>query len=255
MQYRKVVPFFSYAVDDFGDELFIGYHPLTKEVEVACCGALLDLFVNEQRVPLGQWVSLCVTLDLVKKQVLLYYPVNDTMEQVVMQDDRAEPDRVRGGGLLMVGQRQSVVGGGFSTALSLCGQVADLHLFDTVLTEDELLSFLTCQAAEGLDTAPIVSFASLQDTFTMGEAEVDSLQVQDACHNITFEVVIISHPITFKDAHRLCDLMSNADKHPVFTPVSMDEQNDLLADMEPYEESCLSRHTSLGDMWLDGRSV
>ncbi|XP_063847758.1 uncharacterized protein LOC135092906 [Scylla paramamosain] len=257
VQYRKVVPFLSYAVEGNGDELFIGYHALSHEVQVACCGGLVEVFTPTQdpQLHLGQWASLCVVLDLAGRQVVVYHAVNSSLQQSVMQEGVGEEAEVRGGGRLVVGQRQAVVDGGFSTAFSLRGQLADLRLFDTVLTQDEVLSFVTCQAAEGVAAAPLVSFAALQDAFRVGEAEVGSLQVQDACMDAAWQLVVISHPVTFHDAQSLCGLLGQPADRALVTPASMDEQDALLAGVAPYEDSCLSGNTSLGDLWVDGMAL
>lgn len=189
------------------------------------------------------WKSLCIVLDLPQHRLVTW-----VIDDYSTMDVEATNDvYVRGGGVLVVGQRQAVEGKGFSVSHSLPGLLADLRLYGQALPEDAVGSFLSCKMSEAeVDVAPLVSFASLEETFVVSGTTLGSMAVEDACSQEEIQVVVLADLMPFSEARRLCELMGGK----VALPNTTEEQVALLSALQPYSNTC-ENGVSLGNVWVD----
>ncbi|KAK3885410.1 hypothetical protein Pcinc_010369 [Petrolisthes cinctipes] len=94
------------------------------------------------------WWRFCYLHTFETKQHTIYW--NDK----VFSGTSEGPEMVRGGGLLVIGQDQDRMGGGYTFSQSLNAVVADLRLYNRTLTNSEALDFVSCKETH-LDPQPL----------------------------------------------------------------------------------------------------
>ncbi|KAK3879221.1 hypothetical protein Pcinc_016195 [Petrolisthes cinctipes] len=94
------------------------------------------------------WWRFCYLHSFETKQHTIYW--NDK----VFSGTSEGPEMVRGGGLLVIGQDQDRMGGGYTFSQSLNAVVADLRLYNRTLTNSEALDFVSCKETH-LDPQPL----------------------------------------------------------------------------------------------------
>ncbi|XP_068249302.1 uncharacterized protein [Palaemon carinicauda] len=86
-----------------------------------------------------EWIHVCIVVSRTKH--ILYIDGKEVLQQkrIYSNWNAGDPQVVlEKGGILVLGQDQDKPGGGFERKHSLCGSIADFHLFETLLTAKEI---------------------------------------------------------------------------------------------------------------------
>ncbi|XP_071533010.1 uncharacterized protein [Panulirus ornatus] len=242
-QFRQHNPFFSYAVDDNPNELYVGFNYELQHLEVSCCDRQVALTSSLSLPDLQIWHSACVSLRLY------------TGEWSIMWDDHVDNGTidglyttVRGDGQLVIGQKQSTMGGGFNLASSLRGSLVDMRLYDSEISLNDMRDLINCQDTDYLGD-PRVDFRNITDNFIFSDTQADIVEAKDICLFSKPYHLIFPEAITFGEAERLC-LVSGGN---LPEPQNEKENLELLEQMIPYSQKCAEDY-SMGALWMGVRS-
>nr|AFM90442.1 c-reactive protein-like isoform 1 [Callorhinchus milii] len=117
---------FSYATQSSPSELLLKRGDETT-VSLTVSGVKIPFLVRSSQ--LSSWVHVCARRDMMAKQVILHINGRPSVRKALEPSNPIKP-----GGKVVLGQEQGRVGGGFQQEKCLVGEIADVHLWDHILT-------------------------------------------------------------------------------------------------------------------------
>ncbi|KAK3869650.1 hypothetical protein Pcinc_021971 [Petrolisthes cinctipes] len=178
------------------------------------------------------WWRFCYLHSFETKQHTIYW--NDK----VFSGTSEGPEMVRGGGLLVIGQDQDRMGGGYTFSQSLNAVVADLRLYNRTLTNSEALDFVSCKETH-LDPQPLVSFPDFKNNWKIeGSVNIEDLNLADICQKESSFLIMFPEAWSFSQAVAMCNNVGGS--LPV--PISARENEQILSFLNPYIPYCSDAH-------------
>ncbi|KAK3870048.1 hypothetical protein Pcinc_024680 [Petrolisthes cinctipes] len=178
------------------------------------------------------WWRFCYLHSFETKQHTIYW--NDK----VFSGTSEGPEMVRGGGLLVIGQDQDRMGGGYTFSQSLNAVVADLRLYNRTLTNSEALDFVSCKETH-LDPQPLVSFSDFKNNWKIeGSVNIEDLNLADICQKESSFLIMFPEAWSFSQAVAMCNNVGGS--LPV--PISARENEQILSFLNPYIPYCSDAH-------------
>lgn len=206
-----------------------------------CCGGVFQDLYNFS-VTLRQWLSVCVAMDLESRLVSLMVDGNIAKHKL---DTLSESQlRVRGGGLLLLGQDQDSYGGGFTNTQSLSGTLADLRVYDRVLSDVEMLVFGKCEMAADASADPIISFSNIERDFEMVNVDLLETTKERSCAARRDKILVFTEPLVFEKAKHICGLSGGK----LALPMSDKDTWRLFNESVPFGSVCNTG--SMFSFWL-----
>ena len=133
---------------------------------------LLGNGVTKSLVRKNEWYHYCTSWDSASPEIT--HSING--ELVKKTNNHMKGKTVPAGGILVIGQDQDTLGGGFDARQSFVGKLYDINLWDYVLTQDEVASLYEQKPGDcGLGTTknePIISYTDLLAQTLHGAASV-----------------------------------------------------------------------------------
>jgi len=148
------VSIFSYAVESADNEF---------SVEINLKKNTLFFFKNDQEFGINlkksdyknnEWIQMCLIWDNHKSEPKLMVGNPETGKVVLLPKTEVngnvvDDTEVLGGGTIVIGQDQDVVGGGFQAKDGMKGLIGNVQLFGRKLTKQEAAAQMKCKAPEG----------------------------------------------------------------------------------------------------------
>ncbi|XP_072349585.1 mucosal pentraxin-like [Scyliorhinus torazame] len=119
---------FSYATDTQHNQLLLELGSEVLRLHLA--GEQVEFRVPR---PVVGWMPICVTWDSQTGNTRAWINGNQTMTKILAKGKQVAPD-----GVVILGQDQDKVGGGFSKKQSFVGELTDLNLWDVVRPVSEI---------------------------------------------------------------------------------------------------------------------
>ncbi|KAG7171177.1 Glutamate-gated chloride channel alpha-like 1, partial [Homarus americanus] len=232
LQTRETNYVVSYATEASGNEIFVDVRYYQKEIRMGCCrDAVYSIF--SANVSLMTWLHVCFAMDLKAGQV--HFKEGGRVVQTL--DSRKKTEGVTGGGVLMLGQDQDVVGGGTEATQSLHGYLADLQLLDRVLSQSEMAAYTSC--ADGMDWNALVNFNDVEESFDFGEVtNLVDLAYESACSGFDIHASLFPESRVFMDSDLFCSSLGGSlilPKKPI--------ENKMITDLG-------MKYCKIGRIWL-----
>ncbi|XP_069975270.1 uncharacterized protein [Penaeus vannamei] len=246
-QARDEIMVLSYAHPEHDDELYIGFDYRNKEMMMRCCNRKWERNVKLE-LELRSWTSICVALDFAggKNEVL-----QDGLIKFGVEHDILDPLRVRGGGVLYIGQEQDRPGGGFTRTQSLAGSLVDFGLYDKTLSKDGMENYTKCEPTH-VSTIPIISFAEMTEDFENSKVEIKRRSNNHFCSKQMPYNILFPEVRTFSQTSHFCHVLGSTLK----APENKNENTALNKQYLSHVNSCSSvwigiqRHMT-GRFWYD----
>lgn len=116
---------------------------------------------------------------------------------------------LEGDGTLVVGQDQDTPGGGFSASDSFSGLIADLRVFDRVLTQNDISAAAHCQMA-----IPNALITLLDNDWVYNNVTRNSVSRKEFCRSNEEQFFLVFHQTVNLDTHRqLCSAIGGHVPH------------------------------------------
>ncbi|KAK7081342.1 hypothetical protein SK128_000315, partial [Halocaridina rubra] len=216
----------SYAVPDNFNELYLGFSFPAGTFEVWYD---YDL-VSRAHVPNGlhKWWRFCYVQDMKEKMFTLYW--NDR----IFNGTITTPEKIRGGGIFILGQDQDDMNGGFSVSQSFGGLIGDFRLYDRDISKEEAMDFIGCSLSNQ-KTGILIDFSDISSHWTLeGSVYAKDVLLTDICKENTGLLVMFPEPRLFEDSVALC---SNLDGS-IYAPATPEENRNILEYVSSYVSDC-----------------
>lgn len=191
---------------------------------------------------LRQWLSVCVAMDLESRLVSLLVDGNIVQHKLGTLSESQL--RVRGGGILLVGQDQDSYGGGFTNTQSLSGTLADLRVYDRVLSDDDMLVYGKCDSAVDTSASPIIDFSNIERDFEMVNVGLMKTTKESYCAPRRDKILVFTEPLVFEKAKHICGISGGK----LALPMSERDTWRLFNESVPFGSACNTG--SMFSFWL-----
>ncbi|XP_066964559.1 LOW QUALITY PROTEIN: uncharacterized protein [Macrobrachium rosenbergii] len=231
----------SYAVESNFNELYIGF-PFPS-------GMMFEVWwdydsVCQVSIPNGlhQWWRFCFLLDMEEKMYVLYWN-NQTYSGPI-----TVPDKIRSGGVFILGQDQDDLNGGFAASQSFNGIVADFQVFDSLLSQDDALNFVMCKTRNSR-LKPIIDFTDVANQWTLeGSVEVGQISLEDICKTEDTVLTMFPEPRLFSESAALCHNLDGS----IVAPASPEENRRVLPYVTPHITQCKDGNGNIVHLGVKG---
>ncbi|XP_069193444.1 uncharacterized protein [Procambarus clarkii] len=232
-RFREESTLISYAVDNARDnELRIDHRVTGYKV------ALHSLWTNAAVVtPIRYWTHCCFAVDLASGNWSVFLNGEKADSGVLPPDLGA----LEGGGVLVVGQEQDVLSGGFQPEQSFSGEFTELNIWREVLEEDSIRQLAACVVYVEGD----VLGWSRQSWQTLGGVSWVSRPRDAVCDHSTRRLTFFPHRYSLSQARRLCQVVGGQ----VGVPLSTSENTWLYQRTVESAEYCSGGHGA-AYLWL-----
>ncbi|KAK7084795.1 hypothetical protein SK128_007057 [Halocaridina rubra] len=229
-QSRSTNSIFSYAVPDEGDEIHLSVNYKYQTLIFSCCDGLWEQ-ETPMRISLREWLSICFSVNLKTWRWELVR--NGEVKGGTLNITSAISPKIRSGGHLIIGQEQDSMRGGFNEFESLSGRLADLRLYDFILTTQQKMNYTMCTYFEE-ERPPIIDFANINVQYTAEKVTVSEITLSDTCNtNRNFDLVF-PELRDFEAGWLLCNIAGG-----VLTLPTDSQYNEKLFNLSlPYAEAC-----------------
>lgn len=174
------------------------------------------------------WNKFCYLQDFRNDRLKLWW--NDQF----FEKSTYDIDKIRGGGLFYLGQDQDDYGGGFNEDQSMNVVVADLRLYDRLLSEEEAKSFVKCE--DKISFTPLMDFSNVErDWILNGSVEVQTISTDVICSNKSSFQLMFPEPRLFREAFKLCNITEGK----LVVPTNQQENNELIPLVNGYIDLCM----------------
>ncbi|XP_076049639.1 uncharacterized protein LOC143030375 [Oratosquilla oratoria] len=239
-QYRLRAVFVSYSQPDDDNHIAWNYFYETSELDLTCCNGKVGLLIPIA-LPLDRWSSVCVAVDLRNKIYRVAGPNHYDEKTFVNADGSSDIPRIRGGGLLYLGQDQDRYGGGFNKFQSLYATLSEMAIFSDFLQRSELEDFVRCsrmsQEPELILPDPALN-ATARNVIEM------EVKLEEVCEDTGKYVVVFPELRDFNDSVILCHAVSGH----LTLPRDEKENYELFLLGNVYVEECGRDNTDT--VWL-----
>ncbi|KAK7084793.1 hypothetical protein SK128_007055 [Halocaridina rubra] len=229
-QSRSTNTVFSYALPDYGDEIHLSVNYREQTLMFYCCDGIWE---QETSVIIGlrEWNSICISIDLV--QMKWKIARNGKLMVGFLHVSSTVPVRIRSGGSLIIGQEQDTVSAGFNEFESLSGRLADLRLYDLILTTAQMRNFTTCEHILP-DRPPILSFWNIENDFEIKSVDLQDIRLRETCSPERNIDVVFPELRDFEDAELICDIAGG-----ILSVPANEEDNERLFNLSlPHADVC-----------------
>ncbi|XP_042221874.1 uncharacterized protein LOC121866320 [Homarus americanus] len=189
--------------------------------------------------PPTYWTNVCHTYKEVTGAWELYLYGRRHSQGVLVTSSGASPGKVRGGGHLILGQDHDSLQGGYQADQSYAGQVTGLYVWDRVLQPWEIQDQAVCN----LNTFDAVLKWEPNTWEYNNSAKIDTAPREDVCTINATSHVLVSDPLNFDKATRLCLSLSSSVVVPSGT-----SQNAAILNLSSGESRCMGKGDNL--IWL-----
>ena len=115
--------------------------------------------------------------------------------------------KVRGGGIFILGQDQDTFGGGFNEDQSINAVIGDFRLYDYLLKDEQIEQFLSCRNIHDISRKPIIDFSNMKvDWILNGSVEVGEIEEEEICSNYSYTHVFYPEKRSFFDNKNFCNI-------------------------------------------------
>ncbi|XP_069995299.1 uncharacterized protein [Penaeus vannamei] len=210
--FRRESVVLSYAISD-EDNNVIRLDHTTRGFRMQLVGALNT---SGQNIPLWHWCHYCLAANLSSGDWAMAIQGEITIRD--QGDIRLINKSIEGDGVLILGQDQDVLGGGFQEDQSLSGEITELHIWDYALDDVTINDIANFQSnLHGNVINWLTSSWELR-----GEADIRDLP-RDMVTQTPITHIMMADPKPFAEAAHLCSLL----KGKMSAPTS-ERENELL---------------------------
>ncbi|XP_068237916.1 uncharacterized protein [Palaemon carinicauda] len=217
----------SYAVESNFNEIYMGF-PFPS-------GMMFEMWwdfslVCQVHVPNGlhQWWRFCILLDMEEKMYVLYW------NNQIYSGAITVPNKIRSGGVFILGQDQDDMNGGFAASQSFNGLIADFQVFDVLLSKNEALDYVHCKSRNS-NLKPIIDFSDIANQWTLeGSVEVSQILLTDICKIKDGILTMFPEPRLFSESATLCQNFEGS----IVAPTSSEENRRVLSYVTPHIDQC-----------------
>lgn len=191
-------------------------------IELICCGGLGRL-VPEESIPINSirtWTHFCIAVDFEELRFTVH--VDSRIYHGRIWSLQGRELAVSGGGILVVGQEQDLVGGGFNVEQSFEGLVVDLLVFPEFLEEERMREFGRCGTMVGADGA-LVSLKE-EDWEFYDTAKSINITKAEVCGEAKKTHVMFPEPRSYRNSRQLCHML----KGTMAAPTSEEENRAIV---------------------------
>ncbi|XP_071547709.1 uncharacterized protein [Panulirus ornatus] len=228
----------SYGTKDISDQINFGYE--SELFYFWGYKGLLEMTTGDITPILWVWQHICFTLDLPSLTWSLHVNGRSTQGEfpsTALQEEK-ELNFIPGGGLLIIGQEQDVLGGDFDPTQSLNADLALLAIYDRKLTRQQLQTLSSCK---NISLTPILNFDKLQQNFEVtGDVNVSTVQLEEPCSPETYRLFLFPEKRNFHEQKILCGGFGGK----IALPENTTENTIIFSLIKSYEEICWA--SSLG---------
>ncbi|KAG0702852.1 Adhesion G-protein coupled receptor D2 [Chionoecetes opilio] len=217
----------SYATHNNTNELYIGFAYPSRLFEV-WWGYSLIVRANVTSDIL-RWWRLCYVHNFTTHSYTVYW--NDRVFTGSFQG----PEALSGGGILVLGQDQDTLGGGFVFSQSLNAVLKDFRFYTRAVTSQEAVDYTSCRPSSQ-DLKPHMDFTHLlSDWRLQGSVEVGVVEMSEVCQEESVFHLVFPEKRTFPEAAALCEGVGGN----VAAPTTPKENQLILSSVSPYLQQCL----------------
>lgn len=171
------------------------------------------------------WNHLCFTMDL--KQFKYGIFLNNSTYKGTIRKGKEKNLSIRGGGILILGQEQDRLGGGFNVLQSFEGIFADYTVASGIVDDTTIATFFTCSKKNINDS--FITFDDFSNHWTTnGSVELLALNSTQVCSQRVDEYILFSEQRSFDDSMDMCRklkgsiaLPKNADDNSKLTSIAL----------------------------------
>ncbi|XP_071515264.1 uncharacterized protein [Panulirus ornatus] len=190
------------------------------------------------------YVSVCLLVDLPAHRWVL--AMDGRVQTGILSTTLRHVPRIRGAGLLYVGQMQNSYGGGFDAGRGLRGSVVDLRLYKQTLTTAAMVQFTTCKLTE-TEVDPVIDFTNIYEEFEAGDVDIEEVTVDESsCSGFRPFDVILTPAGEFQEAVAQCHSLGGRVK----VPISESDDRSLVDLVSKYESTRNAFHGSSRSVWM-----
>lgn len=156
-----------------------------------------------------------------------------------------DPLEIFGEGRLVLAQDLDNLQGGMSYHQSVHGDIADYHLFETVLDSSYLKEFASC-GAPTTDSQPLLFFDKAMTKFKVeGSVNVSQVLLEDLCPTDDSNVLyLLPEKIDFLSSHAACARM----KGSMALPTSSSMNTEIFDEIIRFNDDCVEAYGTI--YWL-----
>ncbi|XP_066982711.1 neuronal pentraxin-2-like [Macrobrachium rosenbergii] len=194
-RFREETTLLSYALDSKDDVFRIDH--LVNEFRVAIHGQLVT---SNLTTPIRYWAHFCLTVNADSSEWAVYLDGK-------LADNGQYPEplkEIKGGGVLVIGQEQDVVGGGFQKDQSYSGEITEISIWRFILNSDSIARLSNCEIYEEGDA---LSWSRLSWQL-YGEVSWAGRSRDILCAPTSRRVTFFPDRFTLPDAIHLCEVIN-----------------------------------------------
>ncbi|XP_076047207.1 uncharacterized protein LOC143028722 [Oratosquilla oratoria] len=203
IQHRDEDVIISYAVKEYAKEFVVVGKYESEELVFDCCNEMIHDQVPT-KMPLLDWMSICVSIDLFTLQIVWAINGKTIKNNLGEQRTKTFVPRTIPGGHLVLGQEQGIFNGSYNAFRSFSGSLVDFNFFGEVISEEELVAFTLCQETN-IPQNPVVHLGNVEADFVAsGNARKISMNSSILCTHFEDYTVIFPEQRTFDSAVSVC---------------------------------------------------
>lgn len=155
------------------------------------------------------------------------------VHEIEVQGQETEPLIVRGGGRLVLGQDLDSEDGGFSIEQVLACEIADFAIYNTILTMDEIRSFMACR--NRIPYEPIIYVDQAMTTLrAVGETEITTILEEKICAKSSGYNLLFPERVGFTESVSWCEML----KGTLVLPANKKENEEIYDKFFPFRDVC-----------------
>ncbi|ROT79297.1 neurotransmitter gated ion channel [Penaeus vannamei] len=194
-------------------------------------------------LPLFTWIHFHVSVDFAEPSYHFLVNNRETEGVFTTIEESIAGKPVTGGGVLLLGQDQDAPAGGYSVTQAFSGDIAELYIFDKMMTKDSDGGF-SCYENRLGERRPVVSLKNANEWRAVGDvsSSLSPRSLIDPAEKDPFYVLPLRK--VFSEAARLCKILGL----PVALPKSEEENDRIFSKAVAVEETCLSAYST--NIWV-----
>ena len=175
-----------------------------------------------------EWNRFCYVANHKKSYYKLYWNNEVSFQRL------EGPDRLRKGGIFILGQDQDELGGGYNFRQSINAVVGSFNVFTREITSEEAKDFTNCQ--ENFRSESFINFKDFENKWTIsGSVNKTEIEVEKICKKNNFKLMIFPERRVFKNSETLCHNF----KGTLYAPGNEAENQEISSLINPFLDTCI----------------
>ncbi|XP_047474269.1 uncharacterized protein LOC125028805 [Penaeus chinensis] len=247
LRFRHFMPVVDKIVSYFtvGDEdIKIYYDFINKEFVIWTPGYRLTINIV---IPLYTWTHIFMTFDLITTENYVLVNNAEVEGEVSLNNEKKVGSNLAAGGLLVLGQDQDSLGGGYAITQAFSGDMAQLLMYSKFFSRQDRRQFNCFENRLGLEK-PILSTSVLEDWNFVGDVESQQMPRHLISPSQKVNFFVLPENEYFSDAAKMCRVLGL----PLALPKSEEQNEELFIMAVSVESICITAYST--NVWLGVRA-